>query len=260
MNQDTHSLSTSSKPMPPIQINLDEFNICEDSFKPMTKGLGFHQEQKRTTFKPAPKEVKAFGVTRSLPKASAVLSTLTGSQASVAASQHIPTGLEAFYGAKGNPGNQINNQNITDKKIEISEVKVESKSLLKTAPMGSQFAAWIIDLLVVSSFVAVTGALLVLASGIQFRVFIHLISAQDIIVFSSAIFSIYYLLYFTILDLSSSPGKTILGIRLLRSDNKNVTVKNTFTRALVSLLSSVALFLPMLLDFQGRLSDSKVVK
>ena len=136
MNQDTHSLSTSSKPMPPIQINLDEFNICEDSFKPMTKGLGFHQEQKRTTFKPAPKEVKAFGVARSQPKASVVLSTLAGSQASIAASQHMPSGLEAFYGAKGNPGNQINNQNITDKKIEINEVKVETKSVLKTAPMG----------------------------------------------------------------------------------------------------------------------------
>jgi len=51
-----------------------------------------------------------------------------------------------------------------------------------------------------------------------------------------------------------------MGIRLLKTDNTNVSVKNTFTRALVSLLSVVALFLPMLLDFQGRLSDTKVVK
>jgi uncharacterized RDD family membrane protein YckC len=259
MNQDTHSLS-SPRPTPPIQINLDEFNICEDSFKPMTKGLGFHQEQKRTTFKPAPKEVKAFGVARTQPKASVVLSSMAGSQASVAASQHIPTGLEAFYNAKGNPGNQIINQNITETTVEKNEAKVGFKSSLKTASMTAQFTAWIIDLLVIASFVAVTGALLVLASGIQYHVFVHLISLQDAILFTSAIFSIYYLLYFTILDLSSSPGKTILGIRLTRLDNKNVTVKNTFVRALVSLLSSVALFLPMLLDFQGRLSDSKVVK
>ena len=95
---------------------------------------------------------------------------------------------------------------------------------------------------------------------IQFQILSRLISTQDLIVFTSSIFSIYYLLYFTILDLSTSPGKTIMGIRLLRTDNKNVAVKNTFIRALISLVSSVALFLPMLLDFQGRLSDTKVVK
>ena len=259
MNQENLS-SSSPKPISPIQVNLDEFNISEDSFKPMTKGLGFHQDQKRVTFKPAPKEVKAFGTTRTQPKASAVLSSMSGGQAALISAQHIPTGLEAFYGAKGNPGNLVNEQNVLEKKLDIKETKSETKLVLKIAPTGAQFIAWLIDLLVVASFVAVTGALLVLASGIQFHVFIRLISERDLLIFSAAIFSIYYLLYFTILDLSSSPGKTIMGIRLLRADNKNVTVKNTFTRALVSLLSSVALFLPMLLDFQGRLSDSKVVK
>ena len=51
-----------------------------------------------------------------------------------------------------------------------------------------------------------------------------------------------------------------MGIRLLRTNDKNVEVKHTFTRALISLLSFVALFLPMVIDFQGRLSDTKVVK
>jgi uncharacterized RDD family membrane protein YckC len=261
MNQDTHSLS-SPKPTPPIQVNLDEFNISEDSFKPMTNGLGFHQDQKRASFKPSPKEVKPFGTARTQPKAATVLSSLAGGQAAKATAQHMPTGLEAFYGAKGNPGNQnqINNQNILETKLDFSEEKVEVKTTYKTASIGAQFVAWAIDLLVVISFVAVTGALLVFASGIQFQMFARLISTQDLIIFTAAIFSIYYLLYFTILDLSASPGKTIMGIRLLRTDNKNVSVKNTFTRALVSLLSSVALFLPMLLDFQGRLSDTKLVK
>lgn len=251
MNQDT-----------PIQVNLDEFNISEDSFKPMTKGLGFHQDQKRASFKPLSKEAKLFGTARSEPKAATVLSSLSGSLGAKASTQHMPSGLEAFYGAKGNPGNQnqITHPNILEKKLSISEEKIETKTIYKTVSMGAQFFAWCIDLLVVSSFVAVTGALLVFASGIQFQMFVRLISTQDLIMFATAIFSIYYLLYFTILDLSASPGKTILGIRLLRIDNKNVTVKNTFTRALVSLLSSVALFLPMLLDFQGRLSETKLVK
>ncbi|MDD4976262.1 MAG: RDD family protein [Bacteriovorax sp.] len=261
MNQDTHS-SSSPKPTTLIQVNLDEFNISEDSFKPMTKGLGFHQDQKRASFKPSSKEVKPFGTARTQPKAAAMLSSLAGGQAAKASAQHLPTGLEVFYGAKGNPGNQnqIKNQNILETKLDFSEEKIETKTTYKTASVGAQFFAWVVDLLVVVSFVAVTGALLVFASGIQFQIFARLISTQDLIVFTAAIFSIYYLLYFTILDLSASPGKTIMGIRLLRADNKNVTVKNTFTRALISLLSSVALFLPMLLDFQGRLSDTKLVK
>lgn len=256
MNQDTHS-SSSEKPNN-FQVNLDEFNISEDSFKPMTKGLGFHHEQKRSTFKATPKEVKAFGSVRTPPKAATILNSLSG-QTAAATAQHMPTGLEAFYGAKGNPGNQ-NQQNVLEKKIEFKPESVEEKTKFKTAGSTLQFSAWLIDLLVVASFVAITGALLVFASGIQFQMFARLISTQDLIAFTTAIFSIYYLLYFTILDLTASPGKTILGIRLLRTDNSNVTVKNTFTRALVSLLSSVALFLPMLLDFQGRLSDTKVVK
>ena len=259
MNSENHSFSSpknTNSLQVNLQVNLDEFHIDEDSFKPMTKGLGFHQEQKRNSFIPVPKEVKPFGAARSSARAATVLSPMSG-QTKAAAAGHMPTGLEAFYGAKGSAGNQTN---ILEKKMEFAEEKIEIKTQYKTAPVVTQFFAWIIDVLVIASFVAVTGALLVFASGIQFQMFARLISNQDLIAFTTAIFSIYYLLYFTILDLSASPGKTILGIRLLKTNNSNVSVKHTFTRALISLLSSVALFLPMLLDFQGRLSDTKVVK
>lgn len=260
MNPENHSFSnpTQNNTPAPFKVNLDDFDISEDSFKPMTKGLGFHHEQKRPAFKPAPKEVKPFGATaKSQPKASTLLKPMSAKNEATATA-HVPTGLEAFYGTKGSTGPQTN---ILDKKMEdLADKLVETKPQFKTAAGATQFVAWGIDVLVIASFVAVTGALLVFASGIQFEMFARLISQQDLIAFTTAIFSIYYLLYFTILDLSASPGKTIMGIRLLKTDNTNVSVKNTFTRALVSLLSVVALFLPMLLDFQGRLSDTKVVK
>ncbi len=250
MNQETHSFS-STKTTPPIQVNLDDFNISEDSFKPMTKGLGFHQEQKRSSFKPAPKEIKPFGSSRPLAKSTAASFAKT--------TQHIPTGLEAFYSTKGTATVQVET-NVFEKKIESVEEKIETQKKYKTAGMPTQFFAWAVDVLVIASFVAVTGALLVLASGIQYQMFAKLISNQDLIAFGAAIFAIYYLLYFTILDLTASPGKTIFGIRLVKTDNTQVSVKNTFTRAIVSLFSGVALFLPMLLDFQGRLSDTRVIK
>ncbi|MFA6237285.1 MAG: RDD family protein [Bacteriovorax sp.] len=258
MNQDTHSFSTPSSSTL-IQANLDEFNISEESFKPMTKGLGFHQEQKRSSFKAAPKEVKPFGTTRAQSKAAILLNPLSNQNAA-ATVQHAPSGLEAFYGTKGSTSGSQNQQIAFENKPATLAEKTEIKNIARTASTALQFFAWAIDVLVIASFVAVTGALLVFASGIEFQMFARLISYQDLIAFTFAIFSIYYLLYFTILDLSASPGKSIMGIRLLKINNGHVSVKHTFTRALVSLLSSIALFLPMLLDFQGRLSDTKVVK
>lgn len=262
MNQE--QISTPSSKLAPIEVNLDEFMIDEDSFKPMTKGLGFHHDQKRPTFKAAPKDIKPIVSTGA--KAQAHLSTTLSALASQAvvkvngtstSSTHIPSGLEAFYGSKP----EINSTQFKDEFFENkTDQKVGAKSILKPASMVAQFFAWIIDISVIFSFVILTGALLVLASGIEFKMYSKLISNEDLAIFATAIFSIYYLLYFTILDLSSSPGKTVMGIRLLKINGKNVSVRETFLRSLISLLSGIALFLPMLLDFQGRLSDTKVVK
>lgn len=254
MNTESHSFS-SQKNTSPMQVNLDEFNINEDSFKPMTKGLGFHHEQKRKSFTPAPKEAKSFNSTKPN-RPSALLSPLSN-QSKVATASQLPSGLEAFYGTSTNTNSQMKEEAI---KLDDQKNKMEITLNYPLASNTSQLLAWLIDLSLVASFVAITGIFLVLASGIQFSILMKLISPQDLAIFTASIFSIYYLLYFTILDLSVSPGKTILGIRLLRVDETNVSVKNTFTRALVSLLSGIALFLPLLLDFQGRLSDTKVVK
>jgi uncharacterized RDD family membrane protein YckC len=257
MNQDINSFSTSKK-ITPVHINFDEFNINEDSFKPMTKGLGFHQEQKKSSFKQLPKNVKPFGASRTQEKAGTILKSLDSQNLSTA-SKHVPTGLEAFYGAKGNPrGSEQENNVLNASDLHVANLEISTN--YKTAPIELQLVAWLIDLLVISGFVVVTGALFVFTSGIKFEMFSRLISKEDLIFFTLTIFSIYYLFYFTILDLSASPGKTIMGIRLLKIDNANVSVRHTFTRALVSLLSGIVLFLPMLLDFQGRLSDTKLVK
>ena len=253
MNQDQHSFRAESKAMP-VEINLDEFMISEESFKPMTKGLGFHQDTKRPSFKPAPKEVKAFGAQSATKQTLSPLAPLSPS-AQTMASNHMPTGLEAFYGQSGTSAKAIE----TDLDLKV-ETKAPAAQKYIAASMLSQFSAWIVDILVIASFVAITGALLVLASGIELKMYSRLISVQDLSIFSAAIFSIYYLLYFTILDLSSSPGKTLFGLKVIKVDGKGLSVRHTFFRALISLLSAVALFLPMVLDFQGRLSDTKVVK
>jgi uncharacterized RDD family membrane protein YckC len=249
-----------------ISIALDDFDISEESFKPMTKGLGFHQEQKRqTSFKPTPKvtqEVKSFSGTKSS-KSKNTNHPLLGDLSlknHETATKVVPNGLEAFYGAKpAQPKSELLSEESLEKNKILSE-EVKENNKVKEASSLIQLSAWIVDLLLIASFVIITTALLVAVSGMGLSAFMRVISKQDLSIFGSALFSIYYLLYFTILDLSATPGKTVFGVRLLRLDNKNVSVKNTFTRSLVTLLSFIALLMPNLIDFQGRLSDTKVVK
>ena len=70
----------------------------------------------------------------------------------------------------------------------------------------------------------------------------------------------YYLLYFTILDLIGSPGKNLVGIRLIRNDGGRLHFRHTFVRSIITILSSAVLFFPLLMDFQGKLTDTKIVR
>jgi hypothetical protein len=232
----------------PINISFDDFEISAESFKPVTKGLGFHHEQKKTTFKPT---------SRSLPentRATLPLSKISNETALKVKAQ-APSGLEAFY-STSQAGMAIQ----PDTTPVIDNELISTNEITGSVSSTVQVLSWSVDLILVLSLVALTGISLVMASGIEYRVILKLISKIDIAVFSGSVFAIYYILYFTILDLSSTPGKLLFGIRLVGTDKNNFSIKNTFIRSLISLLSIFIFCLPMLLDFQGRLSDTKLVK
>lgn len=243
MQQEEHSFSKT-----PISMSFDDFEINADSFKPVTKGLGFHQEQKKTTFKP---------VTHTrieMPRQTGPLNNIA-SDLEVKIKKQGPMGLEAFYNASATVSFPA-----TETLMELKTSVVKSPEVYSSVSAGVQLSAWIVDLVIILALVAFTGACLVLASGIDYSLIIKLVARPDLIIFSTSVFSIYYILYFTILDLSATPGKIIFGIRLVGTDRNIFSVKNTFVRSVISLLSIGIFCLPMLLDFQGRLSDTKIVK
>jgi uncharacterized RDD family membrane protein YckC len=246
MQNDQHTFSKT-----PISLSFDDFDINVESFKPVTKGLGFHHEQKKTTFKPIthPK-IESF-------RSNGPLSNISSNTESKIRNQ-APTGLEAFYGTTS--AAIVPTESFKDIAQESNVGTAKIQENIKNASSISQFLAWLIDISVISALLVLTGVCLVLASGMNYQLILKLISKMDIIIFSSSIFAIYYILYFTILDLSTSPGKLLLGLRLVATEGDNLTVKNTFTRSAVSLLSIFAFCFPMLLDFQGRLSDTKIIK
>jgi uncharacterized RDD family membrane protein YckC len=232
----------------PISLSFDDFDFNVESFKPVTKGLGFHHEQKKSNYKPVthPK-IETLRSSGPLINISSVTETRIRKQA--------PTGLEAFYGTSA-----ASEASILEISPEIKNVTNFNQENTKSASSILQFSAWLIDMLVIFALIAITGVCLVLASGMDYQIILKLISKLDLMIFSVSIFAIYYVLYFTILDLSTSPGKLILGLRLVGTDGGNINAKNTFTRSIVSLLSLLVFCLPMFLDFQGRLSDTKIIK
>lgn len=252
-----------------ISINIpdfmDDLDIDESSFKPVTKGLGFHQEVKQKQYTPASviatklqhepvKKNNEIGrsIAKSFDEKKSLKNTVAGTSAST------PKGaLAAFYGeASTNMVSPINEA----EKVETTLLSKKEIAKKEDASMYAQFLAYIIDLALVASFTLATIAALVAVSRIDYKILLQLISTKDQAIFGSSLFIIYYLLYFTILDLNASPGKSLMGIRLYTVTGKTVSTKHTFGRALITFLSIAALTLPTLLDFQGRLSGTKVFK
>lgn len=80
-------------------------------------------------------------------------------------------------------------------------------------------------------------------------------------VIEQSVFLIFiYLFYFTIFDITGSPGKRIFSMSLKNTLNKKLTMSQTLIRAVVTLVSLLLLGMPSLFDFQGKLSDTKLVE
>jgi uncharacterized RDD family membrane protein YckC len=228
-----------------ISLSFDDFEINAESFKPVTSGLGFHKDQKKASFKPMP-QVKLEKANHKAP----LNNILSTNELKIKNSG--PSGLEAFYGTAAT----VREERTLE--MEIGTKKISRKE--KEASQGAQFSAWMIDLFIILSSVVITGAALGLASGIDFKLLAQLVTKQDLLIFGGTVFSIYYMLYFTILDLSNSPGKSMMRVKLSTTDGQSLSVQHTFTRSLVSVISIFIFCLPLLLDFQGRLSDTKIIK
>lgn len=278
LNQDRNSITP--KGIAPIKINFDdEFEISEDSFKPMTKGLGFHHEQKKTAYQ---KNAKVQKMTlRSKNEAKIAPSQfLKNSQISTGSINNENsmngTGLEAFYQteATSNLGRTVKHKkNSSEEKTMMSELLSDTssandeKELLlssavdnKNAPALSQAFAFLLDLAVVVSFVAISVLLIIQLSGLDSAVIIRSFKGIEALGYVSLIFSLYFLLYFSIFDLGASPGKSIFNLKVVKNNSRSeLSLKDSSLRSLISLLSIVTLFLPLLLDFQGRLTETKVV-
>lgn len=233
---------------PSINFSASEFNLDDFDFKPLNEGLGFHQEERKNGILPTNNnKVNNISVTRGTvaPKTKAL-----GVSNPKVADKGLQSmnALSAFY-------DETQKEEVAQSPIE--EVVVKE---LKLASSASQFFAWIIDLVLVAAISASLLGLFVLVSGLNVTQFYQVIGPNDLIYFSAASFSIFYLSYFSILDLQATPGKSLMKVKLIREDNSDISLKDSFLRSFITLISFVTLGLPCLIDFQGKLTDTKVVE
>jgi hypothetical protein len=235
---------------------IDDLNNL--NFKPINKGLGFHKEEKKSVKKIVKSSSLSPLSARNQPRPD-VLSEVKTDFISKDYIAERPQELSAFYSSK------IEEPAV--KKVEKKELnKTSTKKIIsavrkeKDAAVFLQVAAWCIDLIFIVMILGATLSVLSLFSGIEISYFREMLLRPEISIYIAGLFFIYYLLYFSVLDLAGTFGKSLMGIKLQTVNNKPLRVKHTFVRAFISLTSFLAVGLPLVMDFQGRLSETKVVR
>ncbi|MCF8058154.1 MAG: RDD family protein [Bacteriovoracaceae bacterium] len=246
---ETHR-SESSKA--PITLNLDEFDIDSYDFKPVTKGLGFHDPLEKGT-KPR---------SRMIPKADSKETLFSGHKSynkkvtnhlqntpTTVSDPSLMSGIDALYG-----------KTISENPMTLTK-KEKNKVTLREASLGEMMGSYIIDvsiiafitLILFASFFAFAFKML------QIEMILNFLTVS--MPYVSIIAALIYLTYFSILEPVGTIGKKLFGLGCyLSGTKKRATIKNSFLRSIISLLSLPLLGVPMIFDFQGKLSDTSVMK
>jgi uncharacterized RDD family membrane protein YckC len=211
--------SVNKKKPPPT--NLDEIDLDQITFKPITQGLGFHPEKK---------EIPIIRSKMSTPRPTQPFST-------------------TFVSAP----------NVSAPKAKVAIPKIEVK-VLEVAPSSFRLMAFVVDILIVLTGTAITLFILGLGSGLSIEILVSILAPKEIILFTIGVFSIYFLFYFTILDLSSTVGKSFMGLEMKTLDGKRAGIQNSFFRSFITLLSIPLLGTPAIAEVQEKLSGTKIYK
>lgn len=225
-----------------IKLNLDDFDLDNFEIKPINKGLGFHKSEERVRYNSRAARTTRIEQNRPKPKA---MNTFSQPQTSLRENhvEPLPRLLREESGEK-----------LVDESAPLEVSYCEAEPLKRVA-------AYLIDLLIlVTLFSLLAGTFLVIAGqSLQFESVMSLVGNADLLISGGLFFALLYLLYFSILDMHSSFGKDVCGLKVTSRLKANLSITDSFVRTLFSLVSFLALGLPMLLDFHSRLSDTIVI-
>lgn len=231
---------------PDIKFNIDDFDLENYDFEPITEGLGFNNQNRKkdniivqkTESKPTlrkedfERKVEVKTVPRSV--SSQGLSTFYGDSK-----------IEKQAAIKSTAKKESPRKNITAKKLVEAEVEVK-------------LVAWIIDFIVVSTLFV--GTIILAAILVSIPLSMNTVESLpgEVFLYLSIIYICFYLFYFTVFDLQKTFGKFVMGIKTVTTNDEEISIKQSFIRSFVGLASLLLLGFPLVLDFQGKLSDTKI--
>lgn len=226
--------------------DFDDFDDFD--FKPVTKGLGFHHGDK--------KEVKKFNRTSALEKNSERRRSSVDSQKTVNSnsSSISKNDLSSFYQTSTEPST-------TASSIAVSALNqgAEAKVFADKAPLYVRILAWAFDLCIVVTLLAITLAGFFILLGKDISQIKTMLTIHEFAVFGGIFFSVFYIAYFSVLDLNGSLGKSLFGLTVV-SEEGSVSLNQTLIRSIITLGSFVLFFLPELFDLQGKVTHTRVVR
>ena len=227
MNLDSQASKKTS--VIPADMMDDDFD-----FKPITQGLGFHQNKTTTEIKPMHVERVATTPTQVRPLKPDM--------------NVYQNDLSLFYGQKSETSSA------TEKQTPIEKV-------YRLAKNSHRVFAYILDLSLVLSVMGLV--LTIMARAID----MDLMTAwseypNEITPLVVTLFCGFYIIYFSIFEKTSSStlGKGLMGLRVVDLDNRDQRFVMLVIRAVISLLSFVSLGLFSYFDLQNKVTGSKIIR
>ena len=234
MNQtESVSLNNSRKSIK----DIPSYNLTEETldFKPITEGLGFHK------------------------KADTPNKLSRTQQARNKQTPSVPM-PEVTHPYLRNKTRVQSRASVENKKIEAVDETVQEAEIFEEASMFESGAAYLLDLVTLCASFIGLNLLFMKMLNVDFNTFKSTILGNDYLLVEGMLFSFMYVTFFTLLDCTKGFGKSLFNIELRTMENKMAGVGHTFFRSLVSLFSLPLLFLPLVLDFQGKISETKLIK
>jgi len=212
----------------------EEFNLEDVNFRPLTKGLGFHQKEVQKVLKPLNAQVRE--------------ESYKGQNFS----SKEKSQLSSFY--QNPPITKEFPKELAQEEEILGQESEQEKYYLH------QSLSFLIDLIIILGLLSTTFLCFFYFSPLDIQQALEVMSSSIFFFSFSILFSIYYITYFSFLDILGTPGKLCLGLKLVETNRDTLTLKHTFLRSIITLSSFLVAFLPLIVDFHGKLSDSKVVK
>jgi hypothetical protein len=249
---------------PEIQFSLDEFDIDNYDFKPVTKGLGFHQKDPETkarrttpspiqrsshTIKKDPPQLTKHPVMPPVPTTREQDLSLRSTPVSrPLESSRLVSGLESIYGQ------------VPSSEKKIKKTLVGRKGKVEAA---SGFEAWFassIDTLIVLlvlvgmnlAFYRSLTSEIILANFLQF--------IADYALMNGVLFFLVLTSYFTLFIPVGTLAERTLKLRVRPKKGKHVTLGMGFWRSIGNIIGLIALGVPFKTKFVDDVSETKLFR